>query len=36
VEWCEIYGDHVTGLNYLQLYKVLNEDTLQRFVPTSR
>ena len=32
-ERCEIYGDPVTGLNYLQLKKVLEEKPLQRFVP---
>jgi len=32
-ERCEIYGDTVTGLNYLQLKKVLEEKPLQRFVP---
>jgi len=32
-EKCEIYGDTVTGLNYLQLEKVLKEEPLQKFVP---
>jgi len=32
-ERCEIYGDTATGLNYLQLKKVLEEKPLQRFVP---
>jgi len=30
---CEIYGDTVTGLNSLQLEKVLAEDPFQKFVP---
>lgn len=33
-ERCEIYGDSVTGLNYLQLKRVLEENPFQRFVPT--
>jgi len=33
-ERCEIYGDFVTGLNYLQLKRVLEENPLQKFVPT--
>ena len=32
-ERCEVYGDTVTGLNYLQLKKILEEKPLQRFVP---
>ena len=34
LERCEIYGDTVTGLSYLQLLKVLKERPLQKFVPT--
>ncbi|MFQ6065153.1 MAG: nucleotidyltransferase domain-containing protein [Candidatus Bathyarchaeia archaeon] len=34
VERCEIYGDGVTGLNYSQLKKVLEEDPHRKFVPT--
>lgn len=30
---CEIYGDFVTGLNYSQLQKVLEENPFQRFTP---
>ena len=30
---CEIYGDHITGLSYPQLRKVLEENPLRRFVP---
>jgi len=30
---CEIYGDHITGLSYPQLRKVLEESPLTRFVP---
>lgn len=33
-ERCETYGDFVTGLNYLQLKRVLEENPLQKFVPT--
>jgi len=33
-ERCEIYGDFVAGLNYLQLKRVLEENPLQKFVPT--
>jgi hypothetical protein len=32
-EKCEIYGDTITGLNYLQLKKILKETPLQKFVP---
>jgi len=32
-EKCEIYGNTVTGLNRLQLKKVLKEKPLQKFVP---
>ncbi|UCE15944.1 MAG: nucleotidyltransferase domain-containing protein [Candidatus Bathyarchaeota archaeon] len=32
-ERCEIYGDSVTGLSYLQLERVLEENPLQKFVP---
>ena len=32
-EKCEIYGDLKTGLSYLQLQKVLEENPLQKFVP---
>jgi len=32
-ERCEIYGDTVTGLNYEQLERLLEEDPLQRFTP---
>ena len=30
---CEIYGDTVTGLNYLQLEKILKENPFQKFAP---
>jgi predicted nucleotidyltransferase len=30
---CEIYGDFITGLSYLQLRRVLKENPLQKFVP---
>lgn len=33
LERCEIYRDVVTGLNYLQLQKVIKENPLQKFVP---
>jgi predicted nucleotidyltransferase len=33
-ERCETYGDVKTGLNLNQLTKVLNENPLQKFVPT--
>ncbi len=33
-ERCEIYGDFVTGLSYPQLKRVLEENPLQKFVPT--
>jgi len=32
-ERCEIYGDFMTGLSYLQLKRVLEENPLQKFVP---
>ena len=32
-ERCEIYGDLVTGLSYIQLQRVLKEDPLRRFLP---
>ena len=32
-EKCEIYGDTIMGLDYLQLKKLLKERPLQRFVP---
>ncbi len=32
---CEIYGDIVTGLNYSQLQRVLEENPLKRFLPKS-
>jgi len=32
-EKCEIYGDNIRGLNYLQLEKILEEKPLQKFVP---
>ena len=32
-EKCEIYGDSVTGLDYIQLKKILGEKPLQKFVP---
>jgi len=34
IERCEIYGDAVTGLSPPQLLRVLNEEPLQKFVPT--
>ena len=33
-ERCEIYGDFMTGLSYPQLKRVLEENPLQKFVPT--
>lgn len=33
-ERCETYGDLKTGLNLNQLTKILNENPLQKFVPT--
>ena len=30
---CEIYGDLITGLSFLQLQKILIENPLQKFVP---
>jgi len=33
-EKCEVYGDEMTGLDYLQLQKLLKEKPTQRFVPT--
>jgi len=30
---CEIYGDHITGLSYPQLRRVLEENPLRRLVP---
>lgn len=33
-ERCETYGDFVTGLSYPQLKRVLEENPLQKFVPT--
>jgi len=30
---CEIYGDLVTGLNYPQLRRILEENQLQKFTP---
>jgi predicted nucleotidyltransferase len=33
-ERCEIYGDSIAGLNYLQLQKVLKKDPHRKFVPT--
>jgi predicted nucleotidyltransferase len=33
-ERCETYGDVKTGLNLNQLTKILNENPLQKFVPT--
>ena len=35
-ERCEIYGDLVTGLNYPQLQRVLEENPLRKFVPKAR
>ncbi len=35
-ERCEIYGDPMTGLNYLQLQKVLEENSLRKFTPKGR
>jgi len=35
-EKCEIYGDLVTGLNYPQLQRVLEENPLRKFVPKER
>ena len=32
-EKCEIYGDEMTGLNYMQLQKILKENPTQKFVP---
>lgn len=32
-EKCEIYGDEMTGLNYMQLKKILKEKSTQKFVP---
>lgn len=34
LEKCEIFGDEITGLNTSQLAKILEENPLQRFVPT--
>jgi len=34
LERCEIYGDVLTGLSYPQLFRVLKEKPLQKFVPT--
>jgi predicted nucleotidyltransferase len=34
LERCEIYGDTKTGLNLNELLKVLEENPLQKFVPT--
>ncbi len=34
LERCEIYGDAVIGLSLPQLFKVLKERPLQKFVPT--
>jgi len=36
LERCEIYGDLVTGLNHIQLQRVLEENPLQKFVPKAR
>ena len=33
VEFCEIYGDKITGLGIKELEKVLRNDPLKRFVP---
>lgn len=33
-EKCEIYGDKMTGLDYMQLQKLLKEKPTQKFVPT--
>jgi predicted nucleotidyltransferase len=33
LEKCEIYGDTVTGLNRIQLRKVLDKNPLQKFIP---
>ena len=32
-EKCDVYGDKMTGLNYLQLQKILKEKPAQGFVP---
>jgi predicted nucleotidyltransferase len=32
-EKCEIYGDEMTGLNHLQLQKLIKEKPIQKFVP---
>jgi predicted nucleotidyltransferase len=32
-EKCEIYGDPKTGLNYIQLRRVIEENPLRKFVP---
>jgi len=33
-EKCEVYGDQMTGLDYMQLQKLLREKPTQRFVPS--
>jgi len=33
VEFCEIYGDKITGLDIKELEKVLRNNPLKRFVP---